>query len=84
MIMKTVVLNSNSKVNIGLKILNKRHDGYHDISTVFQEINLCDILSISKTPECCNFKSNVHWLKNNKDNLCIIAYEIMKKNFDIS
>ena len=26
----------------------------------------------------------MNWLKNNKDNLCVVAYEIMKNNFDIS
>jgi len=82
--MKTVVVNSSAKVNIGLKILNPRDDGYHDIATVFQEINLFDIITISKKGESCNFNSNVNWLKNNTDNLCVVAYEIMKNNFDIS
>jgi len=80
---KTIVANSNAKVNIGLKILNQRHDGYHDIATIFQEIDLFDIINISKKAEDCNFHSNVTWLKNDNDNLCIIAYEIMKNNFDI-
>jgi len=82
--MKTVVVNSYAKVNIGLKILNQRKDGYHDIETVFQEINLFDIITIKKKAEDCNFNSNVTWLRNNKDNLCIIAYEVMKNNFDIN
>ena len=82
--MKTVVVNSNAKVNIGLKIHGKRIDGYHDITTVFQEINLFDIITLSKNTKNCNFNSNVNWLKNDKYNLCIIAYEIMKNNFDIS
>ena len=78
--MKTVVVNSNAKVNIGLKIHGKRIDGYHDITTVFQEINLFDIITLSKNTKNCNFNSNVNWLKNDKYNLCIIAYEIMKNN----
>jgi len=82
--MKTVVVNSNAKVNIGLKIHGKRIDGYHDITTVFQEINLFDIITLSKNKKNCNFNSNVNWLKNDKYNLCIIAYEIMKNFFDIS
>ena len=82
--MKTVVVNSSAKVNIGLKILNPRDDGYHDIATVFQEIDLFDIINISKNSEYCNFNSNVTWLRNDKENLCIVAYEIMKNNFDIN
>ncbi|GIT57924.1 MAG: hypothetical protein Ct9H300mP18_13530 [Candidatus Neomarinimicrobiota bacterium] len=41
--MNKVIINSNAKVNIGLKVLKEREDGYHDIVTVFQEIT-CLIL----------------------------------------
>ena len=82
--MNTVKINSNAKVNIGLKVLSLRKDGYHDIVTIFQEINLFDIIYISINPIGCNFNSNVNWLINDKRNLCITAYEKMKKKFDIN
>ena len=81
--MNKVIINSNAKVNIGLKVLKDRKDGYHDIVTVFQEINLFDIISISRKSKGCDFNSNTTWLKNDKTNLCVIAYEAMKKKFDI-
>ena len=81
--MNKVIINSNAKVNIGLKVLKKREDGYHDIVSVFQEINLFDIISISKKSKGCDFNSNATWLMNDKTNLCVIAYEAMKKKFDI-
>jgi len=81
--MNKVIINSNAKVNIGLKVLKKREDGYHDIVTVFQEISLFDIISISKKSKGCDFNSNVSWLMKDKTNLCVIAYEEMKKKFDI-
>ena len=81
--MNKVIINSNAKVNIGLKVLKEREDGYHDIVTVFQEINLFDIISISKKSKGCDFNSNATWLMNDKTNLCVIAYEAMKKKFDI-
>ena len=81
--MNKVIINSNAKVNIGLKVLKNREDGYHDIVTVFQEINLFDIISISKKSKGCDFNSNTTWLMNDKTNLCVIAYEAMKKKFDI-
>ena len=81
--MNKVIINSNAKVNIGLKVLKDRKDGYHDIVTVFQEINLFDIISISKKSKGCDFNSNATWLMNDKTNLCVIAYEAMKKKFDI-
>jgi len=81
--MNKVIINSNAKVNIGLKILKARDDGYHNIVTVFQEINLFDIISISKKSKGCDFNSNATWLINDKTNLCVIAYEAMKNKFDI-
>ena len=81
--MKTIKINSYAKVNIGLKILNKRPDGYHNISTIFQEIDLFDELIISKNIKGCRFNSNVNWLHNDHNNLCVIAYNQMKDLFGI-
>mgnify|MGYP001180435440 FL=1 len=82
--MKKVKLNSYAKVNIGLKLLNKRVDGYHNISTVFQEIDLYDEITISKfSKSTLEFSSNVRWLKNDRDNLCIAAYSHIKDLYDI-
>ena len=61
--MKTVKLNSYAKVNIGLKLLQKRIDGYHDISTVFQEVDLYDEITISRSSNSVlEFYCNVDWL----------------------
>ncbi|MFL3013984.1 MAG: 4-(cytidine 5'-diphospho)-2-C-methyl-D-erythritol kinase, partial [Candidatus Neomarinimicrobiota bacterium] len=82
--MKKVKLNSYAKVNIGLKLLNKRVDGYHNISTIFQEIDLHDEITITKTGKgTLEFSSNVKWLKNDQDNLCIAAYSCIKDLYDI-
>ena len=81
--MKTIKINSYAKVNVGLKILNKRPDGYHNISTIFQEIDLYDELIVSKNISGCQFSSNVNWLHNDQNNLCVIAYNHMKDLYDI-
>jgi len=82
--MKTVKINSYAKVNIGLKLLQKRIDGYHDISTVFQEIDLYDEITISRSSNSLlEFYSNVDWLKNDQHNLCVIAYNRIKDLYDI-
>lgn len=36
-----------AKINLGLKILGKRPDGYHDILSIFQTVDLCDELTLS-------------------------------------
>jgi len=42
---KTLTLSSPAKINLYLKVKAKRNDGYHDIVTVFERINLCDRLT---------------------------------------
>ncbi len=81
--MGKIVINSNAKVNIGLKVLKKKYNGYHDIITIFQEIDFADIITLTKNSDACTFNSNVNWLKNDYDNLCIVAYNLMKENYDI-
>lgn len=81
--MKSININSYAKVNIGLKILNKRSDGYHNISTVFQEIDLFDSITISKYDGPLKFSSNVEWLQNDQNNLCVIAYNYIKNLYKI-
>ena len=76
-------LKSKSKVNIGLRIINKRKDGFHNIHTIFQELDFHDTLTISKSSSGCSFSSNVDWLDNSSDNLCMKAYELMNEIFDI-
>ena len=80
--MNKIIVNSNANVNIGLKVLKKRNDGYHNIRTVFQEIDLIDIIAIEKNKNRFKFTTNVTWLSDN--NLCVTAYKLMKRKFDIS
>ena len=72
---------SYSKVNIGLKVLSQRDDGYHNIYTIFQELNFGDSLDIEKRD--CGFKiiANVDWIPTNKSNICYKAYTEIKKEF---
>ncbi len=48
--MSRIVLQSPAKLNLFLKVRNKRSDGYHNIVTVFQRIDLADSLSFQSTP----------------------------------
>lgn len=49
--MGPLILESPAKVNLGLEILGKREDGYHELRTIFQKINLCDTLCFSLKKE---------------------------------
>ena len=41
-----MILFPNAKINIGLNILERRPDGYHNLSTVFYPVGWCDVLEI--------------------------------------
>ena len=72
---------SNSKVNIGLKVLNQRDDGYHNIYTVFQELDFGDTIQIEKIDDGCTIKSNVDWIPIDESNICHKAYSALKTKF---
>ena len=82
--MNEILLKSYSKVNIGLKVVKKRGDGYHDIHTVFQELDFHDQILLKKCNSGCSFTSNVTWLKDNNSNLCVKAWELLAEKHNIS
>ena len=49
--MKTLNIQSPAKLNLHLRVLGKRPDGYHDLLTLFHRISLADTIRIRKSPE---------------------------------
>ena len=75
----------NAKINLGLNIIGKRTDGFHNLETVFYPINLWDALEIVSTPdEPIVFNSTGLEIPGDiKTNLCLKAYELLKEDFDL-
>ena len=71
-----------AKINIGLKIVSRRKDGYHNLYTIFQELDFADFINIEKSDKGCNIKSDVDWMPINEKNICYKAYSFLKKEFD--
>lgn len=67
-----------AKINIGLHILGKRPDGYHNIETVFRLIDLYDELEFVQGDEGITFNSNSPLLANNDTNLVIRAAHLLR------
>ena len=63
-------LSAPAKINIGLRVIQKRSDTYHDIETVFYPIHLADELEITKSGKH-EFYSNIHL--DADANLCLRA-----------
>ena len=75
-----IKLRSYAKVNLGLHILGKREDGFHEIRTVFQTIGLHDTLEIRLTPgQAVSFQCN--WAElGSGDNLVVRAMEAVRRH----
>ena len=73
----SISLVSNAKLNLALSINYKRSDGYHDISSIMQEIDLYDKIEISKNnSKKIQIISNGIPVPEDSTNLCYIAAEI--------
>ena len=72
-------IKSTSKINIGLHVHNQRSDGFHNISTLFQEINLCDQIKIieDKNFSCTTNCGTII----EKDNFATTAFNIIKAQY---
>ncbi len=73
-----------AKINLGLSILNKRIDGFHNLETVFFQLPFCDILEIVKNEKFHFQASGIEISGNENDNLCIKAYNLLKTDFNLS
>lgn len=76
----------NAKINLGLHVLHKREDGYHDLETIFYPIPLTDSLEIilnrqPKSPQFPFSSSGLPVSGNPSSNLCVKAYKLLKKDF---
>lgn len=76
----------NAKINIGLQIVRKRPDGYHDLQTVFYPTDFfTDYLRISPSEQEIVFKmESAEDLGNADNNLCVKAFRLLQKDFGIS
>src|SRR5690606_29552466 len=74
----------NAKINLGLQVISKRSDGYHNIETVFYPVPVLDILEIVEAPETKLFLSGIEIPDSGSNNLCIGVYQMLAKDFDLS
>ena len=73
----------NAKINIGLQVLSRREDGYHNLETVFYPINLCDVLEIVEAGEVRFFPSGLAIPDDGAENLCVRAYRLLQLDYDL-
>jgi len=75
----------NAKINLGLHIISKRADGYHNLETVFYPVNLCDALEIVPAAggKTTFTQTGIPIEGKPEDNLVLKAYNLLKKDYDL-
>lgn len=75
-------LPSYAKINLFLRVLGKRADGFHEICTIFQTVSLCDYLSFSENDELTLTCDNPE-IPVNEENLIIKAARSLQNEFSV-
>lgn len=73
----------NAKINLGLNIIEKRPDGFHNLESCFYPIGWQDVLEILPAQKLAFTSSGIAIPSDGKENLCIQAYQLLKADFDL-
>ena len=76
------------KINLGLNVVERRPDGYHNLETVFYPVPICDTLEVFEmddafpSPYNCDLKvTNITIDGDEQKNLVVRAYNLLKQDF---
>ena len=82
--MNQIELKALAKINLGLDVLGRRENGYHDVRMVMQSIYLYDEVRIEKAePEEISVISNLSFLPTGEGNIAYKAAKLLKDDFQI-
>ena len=80
----TVTLKALAKINLGLDVLGRRDNGYHDVRMVMQTIYLYDNVTVEKTEEAgIHLECNLFYLPVDETNIAYKAAKLLMEEFDI-
>lgn len=79
-----IKLKARAKINLGLDVIRRREDGYHEVKMIMQTIQLYDQIFIKKIKEPeIKVKTNLFYLPENENNLVYKAAKLLKDEFGI-
>jgi 4-diphosphocytidyl-2-C-methyl-D-erythritol kinase len=78
-----MILYPPAKINLGLNILRKREDAFHDIDTCMVEIPFTDILEVTKADSFEFLQTGITISGDGGTNLCEKAYQLLRKEYEI-
>jgi 4-diphosphocytidyl-2-C-methyl-D-erythritol kinase len=83
--MNELNLRAYAKVNLGLDVVRRRADGYHEVSMIMQTVKLYDRLHMEKSSDgSVELATNLKFLPVNSDNLVVKAVQMLRDEFHIT
>lgn len=82
--MNTISLNAFAKINLGLDVVRRREDNYHEVRMIMQTIRLYDKLTIQMIEQDeIQLETNLSFLPTNENNLVYKAANLLKEHYKI-
>ena len=82
--MKDISVKALAKINLGLDVVRRREDGYHEVRMVMQTVHLFDRLEMAKNSSGeISITTNLSFLPTNRNNLIYRAAELLREEFQI-
>ena len=82
--MNQMRLKALAKINLGLDVLRRKEDGYHEVKMIMQTINLHDQIHMKKIEEEeIRVRTNLYYLPTNENNLVYKAAKMLKDEFNL-
>ncbi len=72
-----------AKINLGLNVLNKRSDGFHELDTCMIPIPLCDVLEILPSKEFSFKQTGLSISGESTDNIVVKAFKLVQQYYNI-
>ncbi len=80
-----ITVNAYAKINLGLDVLRRREDGYHDVCMIMQSLELHDVITITPTNEQgITMTTNLSYLPSNQDNLVYKAASLFMESYGLT
>jgi 4-diphosphocytidyl-2-C-methyl-D-erythritol kinase len=83
-IMNSLITKAYAKINLGLDVLRRREDGYHDLRMIMQSVDLYDLITIVKSPtRSIHVESNLPYLPVDGRNIVYRAAQMFRDRFKL-
>lgn len=83
--MKEIRMKARAKINLGLDVVRKREDGYHEVRMIMHTIDLYDKITLKMWgKEEIRVRTNLNYLPVNEDNLVYKAAKLLMEEFGVN